>query len=436
VTAVAASGDPLAIAVGAELSGIDAEALAGRYGTPLYVYDLDVISRRVAALRAVLPAGRFEVAYAVKANPSLAVVAHLASLGLGADIASGGELGLVLRAGFGPARVLFTGPGKSDAELGAAVAARVGSITVESPGELERLERVAAEAGRRMRVLLRLAVGERSVLEAVRIIGDGGLGKFGMAAADLEAAARRAAASPHLELLGVHAFGASNVRTASALVEHVGETVAYAQRVAAAVGVPLALVDGGGGLGIPYADGETPLDLQALGDGLARLEREWAFDRALSGLRVLLEPGRFLVGPAGAYVTRVLDVKRLDGRAVAVVDGGIHHVLRPALVRQAHRVVRLTGPDAGAIGEAAAVVGPLCTGLDVLSGAAPIGEVRVGDLLAVLDVGAYGFTESMPLFLSRPFPAEVVISGGRAALARPPIDPVEFLDRQLLPDWG
>jgi diaminopimelate decarboxylase len=287
-----------------------------------------------------------------------------------------------------------------------------------------------------MRVLLRLAVGERSVLEAVRIIGDGGLGKFGMAADDLEAAARRAAASPHLELLGVHAFGASNVRTASALVEHVGETVAYAQRVAASVGVPLALVDGGGGLGIPYADGETPLDLAALGSGLERLEREWDADPALTGLRVLLEPGRFLVGPSGTYVTRVLDVKRLDGRSVAVVDGGIHHVLRPALVRQAHRVVRLTGAGAGEVGEAAAVVGPLCTGLDVLSGAAPIGEVRVGDLLAVLDVGAYGFTESMPLFLSRPFPAEVVVAGGRAALARPAIDPSEFLDRQLLPDWG
>ena len=421
----------LSIAVGKEIAGLDPETLAGRFGTPLYVYDLDVITRRVAALRAALPA-RFDLAYAVKANPSLAIVTHLARLGLGADIASGGEQALVLRAGFPAERVLFTGPGKSDAELRAAVEGGIGTITVESPGELERLERIAASTGRRMPVLLRLAVGDRSVLEAVRIIGDGGLGKFGMSAADLEASARRAARSPHLELLGVHAFGASNVRAAGALVEHIGETVSYAQRVAEGLGVPLRLVDGGGGLGIPYSDDESPLDLGELRAGLERLEREWSVDPALGGLRVLLEPGRFLVGPAGVYISRVVDVKRLDGRTVAVVDGGIHHVLRPALVRQGHRVVRLTGD--GGTGQAA-VVGPLCTGLDILSPSAAIGGVAVGDLVAVLDVGAYGFTESMPLFLSRPLPAEVVISEGRAALVRPAIDPSEFLERQRLPDW-
>src|SRR5207244_9147846 len=143
------------------------------------------------------------------------------------------------------------------------------------------------------------------------------------------------------------------------------------------------------------------------------------------------EPGRFLVGPSGVYITRVIDVKQLDGRTVAIVDGGIHHVLRPALVRQAHRVVRLSRPDtarretdratSGRVDAVAAVAGPLCTGLDILSPDAPIGDVRPGDLLAVLDVGAYGFTESMPLFLSRTTPAELVLRGGRAFVARPPI---------------
>ena len=155
------------------------------------------------------------------------------------------------------------------------------------------------------------------------------------------------------------------------------------------------------------------------------------------------------MGPAGAYVTRVVDVKRLGGRTVAVVDGGIHHVLRPTLVRQAHRVVAVgrrrggaeRGESAAAGGvdvigtEPVAVAGPLCTGLDILSPDAPLGDVRPGDILAVLDVGAYGFTESMPLFLSRPFPAEIVVRGGRSAVVRAPIDPREFLDRQRLPDW-
>ena len=414
----------------------------GLAGTPFYAYDLDVVERRLAALRAVLPP-RFEVAYATKANPSLAVVAFLGSLGVGGDIASGGELELVERAGIAASRVVFTGPGKSEAEHRAAIAAGIRAITVESPGELLRLESVAASMGRRVPILLRWAVGERSRHESVRIIGDAGAGKFGMGADDLRAAAVRAARSPHLELLGVHAFGASNLRDADALVEHVEATVAFAAEVTAAAGVPLRLVDAGGGLGIPYDDDSTPLDLERLGRGASgRAPARWAADPRLRR-RVLLEPGRFLVGPAGVYVTRVVDVKQLDGRTVAIIDGGIHHVLRPALVREAHRLIRVRatgGPTRQAGGSrgvdaVAAVAGPLCTGLDILSPGAPVGDVRPGDLLAVLDVGAYGFTESMPLFLSRTTPAELVLRQGEAFVARPPIEPSHFLDQQVLPAW-
>ena len=439
--AVARDAGGLSIAVGHEIAGHDPEALATLAGTPYYAYDLDVIARRLAALRAVLPPP-FEVAYATKANPSLAVVAYLGSQGVGGDIASGGELELVERAGIPASQVIFTGPGKSEAEHRAAVAAGIRAITVESPGELMRLESVAAAAGRRVPILLRWAVGEQSRHESVRIIGDAGAGKFGMGADDLRSAAGHAARSPHLELLGVHAFGASNLRDADALVEHVGATVAFAAAVTAEAGVPLRLVDAGGGLGIPYADHSTPLDLGQLGRGLHGLARLWATDARLESLQVLLEPGRFLVGPAGIYVTRVIDVKQLDGRTVAIVDGGIHHVLRPALVRQPHRLVRVGAgapQDTTAAHEPvtamAAVAGPLCTGLDILSPNAPVGNVAPGDLIAVLDVGAYGFTESMPLFLSRATPAELVLRGGRAAVARPPIEPRHFLDRQALPDW-
>jgi len=434
------------ISVGRTIAGQDPEALAAIAGTPYYAYDLDVIERRLAALRAVLPPS-FEVAYATKANPSVAVVAFLGSLGVGGDIASGGELELVVRAGIAASRVVFTGPGKSEAEHRAAIAAGIRAITVESPGELRRLDAAAAAAGRRVPILLRWAVGERSRHETVRIIGDAGAGKFGMGTKDLRAAAVAAARSEHLDLLGVHAFGASNLRDADALVEHVDATVAFAAEVTAAAGVPLRLVDAGGGLGIPYDDASSPLDLDRLGDGLAALVARWATDPRLAGLQVLLEPGRFLVGPAGVYVTRVIDVKRLDGRTVAVVDGGIHHVLRPALVRQPHRLIPVgaTAPGSTAPGAdgtqrppvlaRAAVAGPLCTGLDILAPDALVGDVQPGNLLAVLDVGAYGFTESMPLFLSRATPAELVLRGGRAFVARPPLQPRHFLDQQHLPAW-
>ena len=422
------------------LAGIDPDDLAEGFGTPLYVYDLDVVERQVRALQAVLPPP-VELAYAVKANPALAVVAHLGRLGLGADVASGGELATVRRAGIEADRIVMTGPGKRDDELRAAVRIGIRAVTVESPGELSRLEAIAAEAGRVQPVLLRAAVSEHARLERVRLVGDDGAGKFGMDAADLLASARRAATSPHLTLLGLHAFGASNVLDAGALVEHVAATVRMARRLALAAGTTVRLVDAGGGLGIPYEAHEESLDLVRLGAGLAAITGDWATDPALRDARLLLEPGRFLVGAAGAYLARVVDCKTVDGSIVVILDGGVHHVLRPALVGQEHRIRAFGGHPGRGGGNGAVrlvpvtVAGPLCSGLDVFSQGAVMTPPEVGDLVAVLDVGAYGFTESMPLFLSHPVPAEVAVRGGRAALIRPRLDPGEWLDRQLLPDW-
>ncbi len=416
------------------LAGLDPEALAFAYGTPFYVYDLDLVTRRAGALRQALPPV-VEVAYAVKANPALAVVAHLGGLGLGADVASGGELATALRAGIPPTRIVVTGPGKRDAELAAAVRAGVRAVTVESPGELARLEAIATGAGRRVPVLLRAAVTSGASAERVRLVGDDGAGKFGMSEADLRTAARAAAGSAHLDLLGVHRFGASNVLDAAALADHVAETVEIGRLVAGEARVPLRLVDAGGGLGIPYATDEAALDLGDLGRRLAALAGAWAADQGMRDLRLLLEPGRFLVGPAGAYVARVVDRKRVGAAEVVILDGGVHHVLRPALVGQEHRVRVLGAAGRGPRAWPVTVAGPLCSGLDVLASRAALPLPSPGDLVAVLDVGAYGFTESMPLFLSHPTPAEVAVRGGRAVLIRPRIEPAEWLDRQQLPDW-
>ena len=416
------------------LGGIAPAELAERFGTPFYVYDLDVVTRQVAALHTALPPV-FDLAYAVKSNPNLAVLRHQASLGLGADVASGGELRHVLRAGYAPEHIVFTGPGKRDDELAAAVAAGVRVVTVESVGELRRLARIAEAAGHRQPILLRAAAVEAARHERVRIIGDEGAGKFGMDEADLAIAAAEAVASPWLVPIGLHAFGASNLLDAHALAGHVEATVAMAIRVAASAGFALKLVDCGGGLGIPYDAHEPELDVALLGSRLAPLAERLAADPATADTRLLLEPGRYLVGPAGAYVSRVTERKEVSGHHVVILDGGIHHVLRPTLVGQEHRVRILTGAAAGSAAGPSkfpvTVAGPLCTGLDVFVHAGVMALPDPGDLVAVLDVGAYGATESMPFFLSHALPPEIAIRGGEAWVARPRIDPDVWLGWQV-----
>jgi diaminopimelate decarboxylase len=404
-----------AIAIeGARVAGMNAAELASRFGTPMYVYDLDAVEDRVEASRRALPPS-FELAYAAKANPAARVLELMGALGLGLDIASGGELLAALRAGFDPARIIFTGPGKTDAELAAAVDAGLRAITVESAGELARLERIAIAARRRVPILLRVALrgeGEETAILA------GGWRKFGIDPAELEAVAREACASGSIDLLGLHAFGASNVREADAIVAHVARIVEMSRALARRAGFRLRLVDAGGGLGIPYADAERPLDLDRLGARLAMLAAGWSGDADLAELPVLLEPGRYLVGPAGLLVARVLDVKRVGGRTVAILDAGMHTAARPALVGGGHRLQLLTdGARPSAESAGVLVAGPLCTGLDVFPGGlAHVPEV--GDLVAIMDLGAYGYTESLPLFLSHPSPAEVAIRGGQAEALR------------------
>jgi diaminopimelate decarboxylase len=420
---------------GERLGGLDPRTLAEEFGTPLYVYDFDVIEAQAIALREALPA-RFDVAYAVKANPALAVVAHLASLGLGLDVASGGELELASRAGVPAERVVFTGPGKRDQELAAAVSARVRAVTIESISELERLDRASAAAGHRTQILLRAssATDGGEGVEPVRVIGDEGAGKFGMDRASLSEAARRAARSAHLDLLGVHAFSASNLLDPETLAEHARQVVALGRTLAREAGFTLRLVDIGGGLGIPYGDDDDPLDLHEFGLRLHRLDEEMATDPVTRRTRILLEPGRFLVGPAGAFLARVVDRKAFDGRTTVILDGGINNLLRPALVGQQHRA-RAFGRGDHATPVPVILAGPLCSGLDIVGRNRLMAPPAIGDLVALLDAGAYGFTESMPLFLSHPIPAEVAIRGGHTQLIRPRMDPAAWLELQRIPTW-
>ncbi|MFV2062536.1 MAG: alanine racemase [Chloroflexota bacterium] len=414
------------IEVGARVAGLDPEEMAAAFGSPLYVYDGDVIRRRVEQLRAALPEA-VDLAFATKANPSPAVLGLLAAAGLGADVASGGELAAVRRAGFVPGRIVFTGPGKTDAELAAALQVGVGALTVESLDELESLVAMAPRATPGQGLMLRLASGGEA--EATPIIAATAGDKFGLtddeageAVAMLHAAGVLAPMGPFV-LRGFHAFGASNVLDASALVHGVVALALRAERIAARHGLEVELLDAGGGLGIPYVDQDAPLDLSKLGEGIRSELAGWAGRAPLRGARLLLEPGRWLTGPAGAYLCRVIRTKERGGRSIAITDGGIHHLLRPRLVSQDHRIVAVGAASSRTADASVDVVGPLCTGIDILASAVAAPAPRPGDLYAVLDAGAYGYSESMPFFLSHPIPAEILVQGGAITVSRERIEP-------------
>ena len=405
------------------------EEIAEKFGTPFYVYDIDAVEARVATLRtAVGP--RFEVAYAVKANPSLALLTVLARTGIGADVASRGELRTAWKAGFPASRLLATGPAKSDADLEALIGAGVGQIHAEGPEELERMEAIASRLNRSVRVGLRLNP-EWGIEEKTVIIGGPGAKKFGFDLPSARRALRDRARFPHLEIGGFQVFNASNVLDARALVENTRRVLELAASLSRRYDVPLRVVDFGGGLGVPYQDGEKPLDLKVLGRGLARLAANVARVPHLEKTRLVFEPGRFLVAEAGEYVVRVIGTKSSRGRFYVLVDGGVHHLLRPALIGTPHRV-RAVSPGPGRK-RACAVAGPLCTSVDLLHPSARMPAPAAGDLLSVENAGAYGYTESMPLFLSHEWPAEVGVRQGRIALLRKPPAVRDLLARQLRP---
>ncbi len=403
--------------------------IAERFGTPFYVYDFGAVESRVAALRETV-GPRFEIAYAVKANPSLGLLTVLARTGIGADVASRGELRTARKAGFPAARLLATGPSKSDADHEALIGAGVGQIHAEGPEELERMEAIAARLGRSVRVGLRLNP-EWGIEERTAIIGGPGAKKFGFDLPSARRALRDRARFPHLSIGGFQVFNASNVLDARALVENARRVLELAATLSRRYDVPLRVVDFGGGLGVPYQDGEKPLDLKVLGRGLARLASNVARVARLEKTRLVFEPGRFLVAGAGEYVVRVVGTKASRGRLYALVDGGVHHLLRPALIGTPHRV-RAVVPRPGP-SRKCTVAGPLCTSVDLLHPSTRMPVPLAGDLLSVENAGAYGYTESMPLFLSHEWPAEVGVREGRIALLRRPPAVRDLLARQFRP---
>ena len=388
------------------IGGRRADDLVAEAGdTPLFVYDFGLVRERIRRFRAAFPG--VQLHYAVKANPYAPLLSAILSEVDGLDVASGGELRLVLGAGGDARHVSFAGPGKREGEIRAAIAAGV-TLNCESEGEADRALRIGSELGTAPRLAVRVNPDFEIKGSGMRM--GGGAKAFGVDAERVPALVRHILAEG-ADWCGFHIFAGSQALSPDALIEAQAATLELAAGLADAVGAEPPLVNLGGGFGIPYFAGEQPLDVGRIGAALGE-----ALDRrgeSLAASSFAIELGRWLVGEAGVYLTRVLDRKTSHGKLFLVTDGGMHHQLAASgnfgqVVRRNYPVAiasRMGGPDE----EEASIVGCLCTPLDRLADDVMVPRADVGDIVAVFMAGAYGLSASPQAFLSQQAASEILV---------------------------
>jgi diaminopimelate decarboxylase len=387
--------------------------LAGKFGTPLYVYDLDQVAAAHRDLRNSLPAGT-GVFYSLKANPHPDVARALREAdGLSpcrAEVSSVGELEAALEAGFAAAECLYTGPGKTEGELAYAIGEDVRTFSVESLTDLERAGRVARKHGVVINCLLRINRVSAMAAASIRMMGTPS--QFGIDSETLRAQLPLLSKVPGTRLVGAHFYSMSNAKDETSLIGELRQTVTTAARLHEELSLPLDILDIGGGFGAPYA---VPGSRPVYGNLKAQLEStlDLHFPRWRAGTpEVVCESGRYLVGDCGELISSVTNIKDSRGRRFVILDAGINTIGGMAgLGRLMPLALEVDAGRAAEGTEAASLVGPLCTPGDILARNVQVPALKVGDVITVPNVGAYGATASLLLFLSRPAPLEVVVRG-------------------------
>ncbi len=376
--------------------------------TPLFVYDLDRVAERVRRFRAAFPSA--DLHYAIKANSYAPLLKFVGSKVDGLDVASGGELQLALASGMPAGRISFAGPGKRDKELRQAIEAGA-TINCESEGEAERALVIGAALRRPARLAVRVNPDFEIKGSGMRM--GGGAKPFGVDAERVPALVRRITDGGG-DWRGFHIFAGSQALDAAALIEAQRATVELAGTLSEQIGATPPLVNLGGGFGIPYFHGEAPLDIESVGAALALELNNRA--QVLAESQFAIELGRWLVGEAGVYLTRIVDRKVSHGKTFLVTDGGMHHQLAASgnfgqVIRRNYPVAvasRMAEPPA----EEASIVGCLCTPLDRLADDVMVPRSDVGDVVAVFMAGAYGLSASPQAFLGQQPALEMAVGSG------------------------
>jgi diaminopimelate decarboxylase len=390
------------------MGGVTFSSLAGQHGTPLYIYNREIVRKKSLTLRSALPK-KLKIYFAVKANPHQEILRLMGELYDGFDVASAGEAEQVIKAGIAPDRISFAGPGKTVAELQYVIDQQIGGLSIESEQEFDHIREICSQLGKKANVFVR--VNPDFDLSQSGMKMGGGPKQFGVDRERVPELLKAITNEKCVNFKGIHIFAGSQNLQADELIQTFEKILEYAVSLVTETGIPIKQLNMGGGFGIPYFAHEQELDLQAVGKGLQLLIEKYG--PLLSNTKFIIELGRYLAAECGVYLAKVLYKKVSMGEVFLITDGGMHHhiaatgnfgqslVRRPMPITIANRQ--------GVEVEKVHVVGPLCTPLDTF-GFIELPRARENDLIAILQSGAYGFTASPQLFLSHPAPKEIVIN--------------------------
>ena len=402
-----------------KIGGILVRELATQFGTPMYIYDSHLLDEKIKCLRKTLPE-HFDIYYSVKANPNMAIIKHFLSQGCGLEIASAGEFNLARRAGCDLSKIIFAGPSKTVAELEQILPDGIEEIHVESELEIRRIESISSRLGIKTPVALR--VNPTGAAEGGAMRMGGKATQFGIDEECLDPALDAVLSANFLEFKGIHVYSGTQILDYKILLRQYRKGLEIARQISKRLARALETVDFGGGLGIPYFSNESELDMDGFRAGLAELISDINKDPLFEGTRFIVEPGRYLVGESGVYVTTVNDIKISRGKKFLILDGGMNHHLAASgnlgqVIKRNFPISLVEKLDQESI-DVVNMVGPLCTPLDTLAKDITVPLAEVGDLVGIFQSGAYGLTASPLGFLSHRAPPEVMIDDRGAQLIR------------------
>jgi diaminopimelate decarboxylase len=436
------------------LSEQEIQVAAEQHKPPLYLYNLNKVARQYTQLRQHLPTN-FRIYYTLKANSNLSICQKLAQLGCGADISSAGELAAALKTGLPANQIVFTGPGKSNWELTTSLKANIGLIALESVNEAKRLNHLASQQGQTQDVLIRInplygteqsceirqqgqyGKNNSCSTDPSHSLNDAGASmpiqtiastasKFGIDEAKITEQIAIINALPHLNLKGIHIFTESNVLDYNQLLDSWKNTINIANRLNDQ-GYPIAVIDFGGGIGIPYNAVDGEFDTQGFGQELEQL-----FNHNTYAYECIVEVGRYLVGEAGCYITEVVDIKESLGQTFIILDGGVHQLLRLSM-KPASQYLEILGRQ-GEYTQTVTLGGKLPTPLGIVVEDVKVPEdIAIGDRVVIYNCGAYGFNHSLTNFAFHNYPAEVAYQDGTMQLIRCHGKVEDFFINQSLP---